>query len=115
MAEPEQVQNTNWLRDFVLLFISRFCIFFSFRQMQPVFPVYLAKLGASGTLIGFVMASLTVTAMVSRPFVGLMIDRSGRKRFLLLGIGIFAVSTLGYSWAPSIIFLVTFRILHGQG
>jgi len=115
MAEPEQAQNTNWLRDFVLLFISRFCIFFSFRQMQPVFPVYLAKLGASGTLIGFVMASLTVTAMVSRPFVGLLIDRSGRKKFLLLGIGIFAISTLGYSWAPSIIFLVAFRILHGLG
>ena len=100
MVEPENVHETNWLQDFVLLSISRFCIFFSFRQMQPVFPVYLASLGASGALIGFVMASLTVTATISRPFVGLLIDRSGRKRFLLLGIGIFAVSTLGYAWAP---------------
>jgi len=115
MAESEEPQQPTWLRDFVLLSISRFGIFFAFRQMQPVFPVYLATLGASGTLIGFVMASLTVTATVSRPFVGLLIDRSGRKRFLLLGIGIFAFCTLGYAWAPGIIFLVVFRILHGLG
>ncbi len=115
MAESEEPQQPKWLRDFVLLSISRFGIFFAFRQMQPVFPVYLASLGASGSLIGFVMASLTVTATISRPFVGLLIDRSGRKIFLLLGIGIFALSTLGYAWAPGIIFLVVFRILHGLG
>ena len=115
MAESEEPQQPKWLRDFILLSTSRFAIFFAFRQMQPVFPVYLASLGASGSLIGVVMASLTVTATISRPFVGLLIDRSGRKIFLLLGIGIFALSTLGYAWAPSIIFLVVFRILHGLG
>ncbi len=115
MIEPENAQGTNWLRDFVLLSISRFFIFFSFSQMQPVFPVYLASLGASGSLIGLVMASLSVTAMVSRPFVGVLIDRSGRRKFLLLGIGIFGVSTLGYAWAPGIIVLVAFRILQGLG
>ncbi len=115
MTEPERVQKTSWVRDFVLVGISRFGIFFAFRQMNPVFPVYLASLGASGARIGFVMSSFTAMATVSRPFVGILIDRLGRKPFLLLGIGLFIIATLGYAWAPSIMFLVVFRMLHGVG
>ena len=115
MAEAEQVQESDWLRDFVLVAISRFGIFFSFRQMNPVFPVYLSSLGASGTLIGLVMSSFTVMATLSRPFVGYLIDRAGRKPYLLLGIGLFIFSVLGYAWSPGLIFLVAFRMLHGVG
>ena len=115
MAEPEKAQKTNWLRNFILLSISRFCMFFSHRQVQPVFPVYLSSLGASGALIGFVMSSFTVMATVSRPFVGMLMDRVGRKVFLLLGLVIFGLTTLGYAWAPTIMFLVVFRIIQGLG
>jgi MFS family permease len=115
MTEPEEIQPASWVRDFVLVAISRFGIFFSFRQVNPVFPVYLASLGASGALIGFIMSSFTMMATVSRPFVGMLIDRSGRKRYLLLGIVLLAVATLGYAWAPGLIFLVIFRMVHGLG
>lgn len=115
MDEPIRKQEARWLRDFILLAISRFGIFFAFRQTQPVFPVYLASLRASASLIGLIMSSLTVVSTVSRPFVGMWIDRSGRKRFLYLGIGLFAISSLGYAWAPSIMFLIAFRMLYGLG
>jgi len=115
MDEREKNQPPDWLRDFILVAVSRFGIFFSFRQINPVFPVYLASLGATGSLIGLVMSSFTVMATLSRPFVGMFIDRSGRKRFLLLGIVLLMVSTLGYAWAPSLAFLVAFRMLHGVG
>lgn len=115
MDEPDKNQPPDWVRDFILVGISRFGIFFSFRQVNPVFPVYLVSLGASGTLIGFIMSSFTIMATVSRPFVGMLIDRSGRKRFLILGIVLLFVATLGYSWAPGLIILVFFRMVHGIG
>ncbi len=115
MVESEEPKHPTWLRDFVLLSISRFCMFFSHRQVQPVFPVYLSSLGASGTLIGFVMSSFTIMATVSRPFIGMLMDRSGRKVFLLLGLGIFGLTTLGYAWAPTIMTLVVFRTTQGLG
>jgi MFS family permease len=47
--------------------------------------------------------------------VGLSIDRIGRKPFLLYGIAIFTVGKLGYLWAPSILLMLPFRVLHGLG
>lgn len=61
------------------------------------------------------MAIFTVTATIARVPVGLMIDRLGRKPFLLYGVALFAVGNLGYLWAPSILLLIPFRILHGIG
>lgn len=83
--------------------------------MQPVFPIYLGGMGASSTVIGAVMATFTITATAARPFVGLLIDRFGRKIFLNLGIILFSAATLGYAWAPSILLIIVFRILHGIG
>lgn len=115
MDEPASGREVSWVRAFVLVAISRFGIFFSHRQAQPVFPVYLSTLGASGLLIGFIMSSFTITATVARPFVGLWIDRSGRKGLLLLGTVIMAATALGYAWAPNLVFLVGFRMIHGLG
>ncbi|NIO09871.1 MAG: MFS transporter, partial [Deltaproteobacteria bacterium] len=115
MAAPDQPSTPSWLRDFILLSISRFCMFFSHRQVQPVFPVYLSSLGASATLIGFVMSSFTVMATASRPLIGMLMDRSGRKVFLIMGLSLFALTALGYAWAPTIMILVLFRILQGLG
>ncbi|HEX9878942.1 MAG TPA: MFS transporter [Candidatus Binatia bacterium] len=115
MDEPARGRESSWVRDFVLVAISRFGIFFSHRQTQPVFPVYLSSLGASGVLIGLIMSSFTVTATVVRPFVGLWIDRSGRKGFLLLGTALLAGAALGYAWAPSLALLVVFRMVQGLG
>jgi MFS family permease len=45
----------------------------------------------------------------------LYIDKIGRKPFLLYGIVFFAVGKLGYLWAPSILLMLPFRVLHGLG
>jgi MFS family permease len=47
--------------------------------------------------------------------VGLYIDRLGRKPFLLYGVALFGAGNLGYLWAPSILLILPFRVLHGLG
>ena len=61
------------------------------------------------------MAVFTVTATAMRIPIGLYIDKIGRKPFLLYGIVFFAVGKLGYLWAPSILLMLPFRVLHGLG
>lgn len=61
------------------------------------------------------MGVFTLTATASRMPIGLLTDRIGRKRFLLCGLSLFAVGMLGYLRAPSIRWIVPFRILHGIG
>jgi MFS family permease len=66
-------------------------------------------------MIGAVVAVFTIAATIARVPVGLFIDRLGRKPFLIYGIACFTASNFGYWWAPSILLIVPFRILHGIG
>src|SRR5262245_58705535 len=104
-----------WLKDFLLTWLSRFGIFLAHHVTRPLIPLYLITLGASSTVIGAVMAVFTVTATGMRIPVGLSIDRLGRRPFLLYGIALFTLGKLGYLWAPSILLLLPFRVLHGIG
>jgi MFS family permease len=109
------LQTRPWFRDFLFIWLSRFGIFLAHHVTRPLIPLYLITFGASSTVIGAVMAVFTITATAMRIPVGLLIDRIGRKPFLLYGIGLFTISKLGYLWAPSILLLLPFRVLHGIG
>ena len=113
--QSQESSETEWRRNFFLAWLARLSFFFAFHQMQPVFPIYLGGMGASSTVIGSVMATFTITATAARAPIGLLVDRFGRKIFLNLGIILFSAATLGYAWAPSLLFIVLFRILHGIG
>jgi MFS family permease len=105
----------SWIKDFLLTWVSRFGIFLAHHVTRPLIPLYLITFGASSTVIGAFMAVFTITATVMRIPVGLLIDRFGRKPFLLYGIAFFGVGNFGYLWAPSIALMVPARILHGLG
>lgn len=108
-------QPENWLKDFVLTWISRFGVFLAHHVTRPLIPLYLITFGASSTVIGAFMAVFTIIATVMRVPIGLSIDRIGRKPFLLYGIGLFGIGNFGYMWAPSIALMIPGRILHGLG
>lgn len=114
-ATEENSPPAYWVKDFLLTWISRFSVFLAHHVSRPLIPLYLITFGASSTVIGAVMAVFTITATVMRVPVGLLIDRLGRKPFLLYGAAIFSVGNLGYIWAPSIALIIPCRILHGLG
>ena len=119
MAKSEASEQASsdhpWLKDFVLTWLSRFGIFLAHHVTRPLLPLYLITFGASSTVIGAVMAVFTITTTMTRIPVGLLIDRIGRKPFLLYGIAFFIAGKLGYLWAPSILLMLPFRVLHGLG
>jgi MFS family permease len=116
-TEPRrgESQAHPWLKDFLLTWLSRFGVFLAHHVTRPLIPLYLITFGASSTVIGAVMAVFTITTTTTRIPIGLSIDRIGRKPFLLYGIILFAIGKLGYLWAPSILLMLPFRMLHGLG
>jgi MFS family permease len=104
-----------WVRDFIVTWINRFSFFLAHHLTRPVLPLYLVTFGASSTVIGSVIAVFTITATVTRIPVGLFIDRVGRKPFLLAGVALFVLGNFGYLWAPTILLMIPFRVLHGIG
>jgi MFS family permease len=115
VAEQEQATQDVWIKDFLATWIDRFSFFLAHHLTRPLLPLYLVSFGASSTVIGAVIGVFTIAATISRVPVGLFIDRVGRKPFLMYGIVFFTASNFGYWWAPSILLIVPFRILHGIG
>ena len=113
---PEQEQiPSDWRKDFFFTWINRFSFFLAHHLTRPILPLYLVSFGASSTVIGAVMAVFTITATITRIPIGLLIDRIGRKPFLIAGVALFAGGNFGYLWAPSILLMLPFRMLHGVG
>ncbi|MGZ9811221.1 MFS transporter [Pseudoroseicyclus sp. H15] len=66
------------------------------------------------------MARLLVTApsllvAIFAPFAGMMADRFGRKRQLLIGIALFAVAGSGGLWLPTLPLILASRLVLGLG
>ena len=115
VPEQEQTPWEIWIKDFFFTWINRFSLFLAHHLTRPILPLYLVSFGASSTVIGAVMAVFTITATATRIPVGLLIDRIGRKPFLIAGVALFAVGNFGYLWAPGILLMLPFRMLHGVG
>jgi predicted MFS family arabinose efflux permease len=100
-------------RDFSLLFLAHF--FFGLALWSYVlFPAHLQGLGADPFRVGLFMAGASLSGVLVRPFVGHLMDKKGRHRYLLIGGTIFLITHLLYllpnhlGWA---LFLI--RLLHG--
>lgn len=107
--------STLWNKNFLLIFLVNLVIFFAFQMLLPTLPVYAEKLGGSETVMGLIIGVFTISALLVRPFAGQMLDTSGRRGPLLIGLAIFIISVLAYNWAWSIAILLTLRLVHGFG
>ena len=112
----EETQTTErlWSSNFIFAFLGNFSIFFAFYLLLPVLPFYLIeKFNADSALIGTILASYTLTALLTRPFSGFMVDYFARKPLLvtcyILFVGFFA----GYIVAGTLVFFAILRATHG--
>ena len=78
-------------------------------------PYMAGNLGASNDQSTWVLTSYLVSNAIILPISGWVAGVWGRKRFFMACLGIFTVSSLLCGIAPSLGFLLTFRVLQGVG
>ncbi len=84
-------------------------------MLTPTLPVYATKLGGSAADAGLVVAVITLSALIIRPFSGVALDMLGRRVIMLAGNAICLVFIGGYLLAGSVIILLLVRLFHGVG
>ncbi|MHB1418452.1 MAG: MFS transporter [Bacillota bacterium] len=104
-----------WTRIFLLNSLTNFTIFSAFQLLLPTLPEYIKILGGKESTVGLINGIFTVSAVLIRPWVGMQLDRTGRRKVLILGLAIFVISALSYNWAPTVFWLLAFRLIHGAG
>jgi DHA2 family multidrug resistance protein len=78
-------------------------------------PYMAGNLGASNDQSTWVLTSYLVSNAIILPISGWLAGAWGRKRFFMGCLGIFTVSSLLCGIAPSLGFLLIFRVLQGAG
>ncbi len=79
----------------------------------PLLPLFAAALGAGDALLGMIVAVSTFTGMVLKPVVGLLSDRWGRRRWLIVGTIVFTLVPFAYAFVQTPVQLFWIRLVHG--
>lgn len=101
------------IKIFSVLSLSIFTAMLGLGIVVPILPLYAKTLGASGIWLGAIFAGFSIARSVCMPVVGRFSDKTGRKSFIVTGLFLYALSSLGYiySYNPLSLFLV--RIIQG--
>lgn len=102
-----------WTRSFILMTLGMFFLFTAFYMLYPTLPLFIKRMGGNESQVGLAMGAFMLTAVVFRPFIGGLLDRFGRRPFIIWGLLIFALSMYLYTLVGGMISLMTLRVFHG--
>jgi MFS family permease len=105
--------ETLWTKSFILLIIGNLFLFMSFQMLIPTLPPYIKQIGATGLEIGLVTALFSIGAILSRPFIGYLLEYKTRKPQVLIGAVLLLLITLIYPISQIIFVFLLFRFVHG--
>ncbi|ANY69402.1 MFS transporter [Paenibacillus sp. BIHB 4019] len=103
-----------WTKSFTLMTIGNLFLFNAFYMLYPTMPLFITQMGGSESQVGLAMGAFMLSAVIFRPIVGGMLDRFGRRPFLIWGLILFILAMYMYNWVGGIVVLMGLRILHGM-
>lgn len=117
MAEAQEHKERESIWSFpyvVLMAVNLFQSTAAF-MTNTTLPVYATALGASTSMVGIIVSSFSVSAILIRPFAGPAFDSFSRKKLLLGSQVIICVCLFLYGIVDTIPALIAVRLVHGIG
>lgn len=99
---------------YYLSLIGFFAIFSTTISKSPVLPLYVQALGGNEITIGLISAFSPLAGILFSFPVGLLSDKIGRKKLLIVSGAIFLVCPLLYLAVSSPLWLIPVRFFHGM-
>lgn len=97
----------------LVLMFNIFLVFTGIGLIIPIMPKYMNILGINGSTIGLLVATFSLTQFLFSPLAGRWSDSYGRKRMILSGMVLFAISEGVFGLASSPVLLFVARMLGG--
>jgi MFS family permease len=107
--------DRNEFRNFSLIITASFLFFCNFSSFF-LLPLFIQSLGGTEKSIGFIMGSFGITSIGTIPIVSYLLDKYGRRNFLVLGSLVMSLSSFGFLFIRELSpFLYVFRLFQGVG
>jgi MFS family permease len=108
------VKTRLWNRNFTLLTLSNFLMCCSYYSLISTLPLYLSSvLKANHSVVGLVLASYAIAAILVRPFCGFGLDYFGRKAIFIAALLVYGFTFNIYIVATTVWFMIGVRFVHG--
>ena len=102
-------------RDYLIAWAATFLFFIAYYALIVPLPRYLTGLGLPDWEVGLVLGATAIASLVTRPISGVLTDRFGHKRMLLLGAISLTIGAIGVVLTAQVAALFTLRILQALG
>ena len=103
-----------WTKDFILLFSINFFLTFIFYLLMVTMAVYaMQEFDASTSMAGLVAGIFIIGEIIARFYIGRKMERIGRKKVLMMGLLLLALTTPLYFINLGIAVLLITRFVHG--
>ncbi|MFS0557550.1 MFS transporter [Brevibacillus sp. 179-C9.3 HS] len=97
----------------LILMFNIFLVFTGIGLVIPIMPKYMESLGITGGTIGLLVAAFSLTQLLFSPIAGRWADSFGRKKIIVIGLVVFAISEGMFGIANSPVLLFASRLLGG--
>ncbi len=90
-----QTKNVLWTKDFIFL-LACSLLFTTGVGVLILFPLLIQDIGGGQSDIGFLMGVMSLSAVISRPWISGVVDRVGRKNSMIMSCSIAAVICIAH-------------------
>ena len=111
----KEQKESIWSFSYIALMVVNLFQSMAAFMANTTLPVYADTLGTSPSVVGIVVSSFSVTALLTRPFAGPAFDSFSRKRLLMASQCIICACMFLYGVVDSLQGLVIVRLVHGIG
>jgi MFS family permease len=73
-------------------------LFNAFYMLYPTLPLFIKQIGGNEVQVGLSMGAFMLTSVLIRPIVGGLLDRYGRRPFIVWGLMLFILAMYLYDW-----------------
>lgn len=112
-SDPVLITETDRRLLFISLYVAVFSTMLGIGIVIPLLPRFAETLGASGFGIGMIFSSFALSRAFAMPFFGRYSDICGRRQFIIIGLLLYAIFSLLYVPAGSVLELSGIRFLQG--
>ena len=108
-------KESIWSIPYVVLMAVNFFQSMAAFMTNTTLPVFADSLGATTAMVGIIVSSFSLTALLIRPFAGPAFDSFSRKWLLIVSQAIICVCMFLYGIASSLEAILAIRLVHGIG
>ncbi|KRG14055.1 MFS family permease [Lederbergia galactosidilyticus] len=110
-----KVKEKLWTKQYILVISMTIIFFLSMQSLLGGFPIYVANITADPASGGLMTTSFMLAAVLSRPFIGVIIPRINMKKWLLRSILFTVVMVMLSYFTTSLGLLILLRVMQGIG